>query len=83
MCICGAKILSKKNVLKIGLNHFYSNSDEQWHDHGSYEQCIDAVNNIKQKDLNIANILKTISAISDSFPLIMSPKYPQGCEWEF
>ena len=40
----------------------------------SYEQFIKAENNIKQKNLNsfFANISKTLSATSDSFPLIMS-----------
>ena len=40
----------------------------------SYEQFINTENNIKQRNLNsfFANISKTISATSDSFPLIMS-----------
>ena len=42
----------------------------------SYEQFRNTQNNIKQKDLNsfFADISKTISATSDSFPLIMSMK---------
>ena len=38
----------------------------------SYQQCITAQNNVKQKDLIsfFANISKSISATSDSFPNI-------------
>ena len=40
----------------------------------SYEQFINTQNNVKQNDFNsfFANISKTISATSDSFPLILS-----------
>ena len=40
----------------------------------SYEQYIDAENNVKQKNLNsfFVNISKTTPATSDSCPLIMS-----------
>ena len=37
-----------------------------------YEQFIHAENNIKEFELFLANISKSISASSDSFPLIMS-----------
>ena len=43
----------------------------------SYKEFVDAKNNIKQTKLNavFANISKTISPTSDSFPLIMSHMY--------
>ena len=54
---------------------FFITIHYNWMSGKSYDTFINAKNNIKQRNLNttfFANISKTISPTSDSFPLIMS-----------
>ena len=81
--IQGKWVTCRKILILSFISHVLTNSkcfilmQTPWKLHiwlQSYEEFVDAKNNIKQKNLNtvLANISKSISPTSDSFPLILS-----------